>query len=164
MDKPRIFLGSSGKQQELVEALTGDLGDIAVVEPWTTVFNPGVSTLERLLELTREPVGDWPLLAARVTQGESVLTGPFVLGTREPFSRLALGPAEAQGLHGLETTAGLPPRAFLVDAVEVSSGVGVAPLVVEAGVGWKNPTTLGRLGADRASWRQACASASARWR
>ncbi len=54
MDKPRIFLGSSGKQQELVEALTGDLGDIAVVEPWTTVFNPGVSTLERLLELTRE--------------------------------------------------------------------------------------------------------------
>ncbi|WNG15038.1 hypothetical protein [Cystobacter fuscus] len=102
----------------------------------------------QVLELTREPVGDWPLLAARVTQGESVLTGPFVLGTREPFSRLALGPAEAQGLHGLETTAGLPPRAFLVDAVEVSSGVGVAPLVVEAGVGWKNPTTLGRLGAD----------------
>ncbi|MFY0573729.1 hypothetical protein ACN28S_04595 [Cystobacter fuscus] len=103
----------------------------------------------QVLELTREPVGDWPLLAARVTQGESVLTGPFVLGTREPFSRLALGPAEAQGLHGLETTAGLPPRAFLVDAVEVSSGVGVAPLVVEAGVGVEEPDDAGPPGRGR---------------
>lgn len=100
------------------------------------------------LELSREPVGDWPLLAARVTQGDAVLTGPFVLGTREPFSRLAMGPAEVQGLQGLETPAGLPARGYLVDAVEVSSGLGVKPLVLEAGVGWKNPTTLGRLGAD----------------
>lgn len=54
MDKPRIFLGSSGKQEKLLQALTRGLGDVALVEPWTTVFNPGVSTLERLLELTRE--------------------------------------------------------------------------------------------------------------
>lgn len=54
MDKPRIFLGSSGKQGELIEALTHGLGGIARVEPWTTVFNPGVSTLERLIELTQE--------------------------------------------------------------------------------------------------------------
>ena len=54
MDKPRIFLGSSGKQSKLLQALTRGLGDIGTVEPWTTVFNPGVSTLERLLELTRE--------------------------------------------------------------------------------------------------------------
>ena len=54
MDKPRIFLGSSGKQEKLLQALTRGLSDIAEVEPWTTVFNPGVSTLERLLELTRE--------------------------------------------------------------------------------------------------------------
>jgi hypothetical protein len=51
--KPRIFLGSSGKQAKLVGALTRGLGDVADVEPWTTVFNPGVSTLERLVELTR---------------------------------------------------------------------------------------------------------------
>ncbi len=63
------------------------------------------------LELSRDPVGDWPLLAARVSQGDKVLTGPFVLASREPFSRLALGPAEAQGLRALETTAHLPPRA-----------------------------------------------------
>jgi hypothetical protein len=54
MDKPRIFLGSSGKQAKLLEALTRGLEDIAQVEPWTAVFNPGTTTLGRLLELTRE--------------------------------------------------------------------------------------------------------------
>jgi hypothetical protein len=54
MGKPRIFLGSSGKQEKLLQALTRGLEDIAQVEPWTTSFNPGTSTLERLLELTRE--------------------------------------------------------------------------------------------------------------
>jgi predicted nucleotide-binding protein with TIR-like domain len=52
--KPRIFLGSSGKQAKLVGALTRGLAEVAQVEPWTTVFNPGISTLDRLVELTRE--------------------------------------------------------------------------------------------------------------
>ena len=54
MDKPRIFLGSSGKQATFLEALTRGLEDIALVDPWTTSFNPGTTTLERLVELTRE--------------------------------------------------------------------------------------------------------------
>lgn len=54
MDKPRIFLGSSGKQAKLLGALTRGLEEVAHVEPWTTVFNPGTTTLGRLLELTRE--------------------------------------------------------------------------------------------------------------
>jgi len=54
MDKPRIFLGSSGKQQKLLQGLTRGLEDVAHVEPWTTSFNPGTTTLERLLELARE--------------------------------------------------------------------------------------------------------------
>jgi hypothetical protein len=54
MEKPRIFLGSSGKQEKLLQALTRGLEDCARVEPWTTSFNPGTTTLERLLELTRE--------------------------------------------------------------------------------------------------------------
>jgi hypothetical protein len=54
MGKPRIFLGSSGKQEKLLQALTRGLSDIARVEPWMRSFNPGTSTLERLLELTRE--------------------------------------------------------------------------------------------------------------
>jgi hypothetical protein len=52
--KPRVFLGSSGKQSKLVQALTRGLADVADVEPWTAVFNPGVSTLDRLVELTHE--------------------------------------------------------------------------------------------------------------
>ena len=50
MNKPRIFLGSSGKQEKLLKALTRGLEDIAHVEPWTTSFNPGTTTLERLVE------------------------------------------------------------------------------------------------------------------
>jgi hypothetical protein len=40
MDKPRIFLGSSGKQEKLLQALTRGLEEVAHVEPWTTSFNP----------------------------------------------------------------------------------------------------------------------------
>jgi hypothetical protein len=54
MDKPRIFLGSSGKQNRLLQALTRGLEDVAHVEPWTTSYNPGTTTLERLVELAHE--------------------------------------------------------------------------------------------------------------
>ena len=54
MAKPRIFLGSSGKQAPFLQALTRGLGDVADVEPWTATFNPGTTTLGRLVELTRE--------------------------------------------------------------------------------------------------------------
>ncbi len=52
--KPRIFLGSSGKQKKLLAALTRGLEEIAHVEPWTSVFNPGTTTLGRLVELSHE--------------------------------------------------------------------------------------------------------------
>lgn len=54
MTKPRIFLGSSGKQAKLLAALTRGLEVTADVEPWTTTFSPGTTTLGRLLDLTRE--------------------------------------------------------------------------------------------------------------
>ena len=54
MDKPRIFLGSSGQQRKLLQALTRGLEDVAHVEPWTTSFNPGTTTLVRLFELAHE--------------------------------------------------------------------------------------------------------------
>jgi hypothetical protein len=54
MEKPRIFLASSGKQEKLLQALTRGLDDVARVEPWTTSFNPGTTTLERLVELAQE--------------------------------------------------------------------------------------------------------------
>src|ERR671915_741566 len=54
MNKPRIFLGSSGKQTKLLKAITRGLEDVADVEPWTITFNPGRSTLDRLVELSPE--------------------------------------------------------------------------------------------------------------
>jgi Predicted nucleotide-binding protein containing TIR-like domain len=54
MNKPRVFLGSSGQQTKLLNAITRGLEDVADVEPWTTTFNPGRSTLDRLVELSRE--------------------------------------------------------------------------------------------------------------
>jgi hypothetical protein len=54
MNKPRIFLGSSGKQAKLLDAITRGLADVADVEPWTTTFNPGRNTLDRLVELSQE--------------------------------------------------------------------------------------------------------------
>jgi hypothetical protein len=54
MQKPRIFLGSSKQQEKLVQAVTRGLEDIADVQPWTSSFNPGTTTLERLLELAHE--------------------------------------------------------------------------------------------------------------
>jgi hypothetical protein len=54
VSKPRIFLGSSGKQAKLLQAITRGLSDVADVEPWTTTFNPGRSTLDRLVELSQE--------------------------------------------------------------------------------------------------------------
>ena len=54
MNKPRIFLGSSGKQAKLLQGITRGLAGVADVEPWTTTFNPGRSTLDRLVELSQE--------------------------------------------------------------------------------------------------------------
>src|SRR5262245_9125933 len=54
MSKPRIFLGSSGKQAPLLEAITNGLEDVADVESWTTTFNPVGWTLGLLVELSQE--------------------------------------------------------------------------------------------------------------
>ena len=54
MNKPRIFLGSSAQQAKLLQSLTRGLEEVAQVEAWTGSFNPGTTTLERLLELVHE--------------------------------------------------------------------------------------------------------------
>jgi hypothetical protein len=122
MDKPRIFLGSSGKQQKLLQALTRGLEDVAHVEPWTTSFNPGVTTLERLLELTREvdfaafvfarddwtttspPIAD-PSVAGQASPRDNVVfeAGLFggVLGMRRTFILHASGAKLPSDLLGL---------------------------------------------------------------
>lgn len=54
MDRPRIFLGSSKQQEKLLQAVARGIEDVAHVDPWTTSFNPGTTTLERLVELAHE--------------------------------------------------------------------------------------------------------------
>src|SRR5262245_14544581 len=122
MDKPRIFLGSTGKQEKLLEALTRGLEDVAHVEPWTTSFNPGTTTLERLLELTREvdfaafvfALDDWttnsapasdPAAPGQASPRDNVVfeAGLFggVLGMRRTFILHASGSKLPSDLLGL---------------------------------------------------------------
>ncbi len=118
MDKPRLFLGSSGKQEKLLQALTRGLADVARVEPWTTSFNPGTSTLERLLELTQEvdfaafvfAQDDWTTLGPASESGQAsprdnvvFEAGLFggVLGMRRTFILHASGAKLPSDLLGL---------------------------------------------------------------
>jgi CAP12/Pycsar effector protein, TIR domain len=124
MDKPRIFLGSSGKQEKLLQALTRGLEDVAHVEPWTTSFNPGTTTLERLLELTHEvdfaafvfAQDDWttssspafdPTGSGQASPRDNVVfeAGLFggVLGMRRTFILHASGSKLPSDLLGLTT-------------------------------------------------------------
>lgn len=132
MDKPRIFLGSSGKQEKLLQALERGLSDIAAVEPWTTVFNPGVSTLERLMELTREvdfavfifAADDWTSVAASVPDATAGQASPRdnvvfeaglfggVLGMRRTFilhARDAKLPTDLLGLTAVRYDSEVTP-------------------------------------------------------
>jgi hypothetical protein len=122
MNKPRIFLGSSGKQEKLLQALTRGLEDVAHVEPWMTSFNPGTTTLERLLELAHEvdfaalvfAQDDWttssPLASPRTGSGQAsprdnvvFEAGLFggVLGMRRTFILHANGSKLPSDLLGL---------------------------------------------------------------
>ncbi|HKR25704.1 MAG TPA: TIR domain-containing protein, partial [Allosphingosinicella sp.] len=118
MDKPRIFLGSSTKQAGLLDALTRDLEGVCHVEPWTTSFNPGTTTLGRLLELTREvdfaafvfAQDDWTAAASEAESGQAsprdnvvFEAGLFggVLGMRRTFILHARGAKLPTDLLGL---------------------------------------------------------------
>src|SRR5829696_2792868 len=122
MTKPRIFLGSSGKQEKLLQALTRGLEDIADVEPWATTFKLGNSTLERLVELTHEvdiaaflfAQDDWttnemptadPAAPAQASPRDNVVfeAGLFggVLGMRRTFILHANGSKLPSDLLGL---------------------------------------------------------------
>src|SRR4029078_1155542 len=69
----RACLGSWRKRAKRRQAIAGGLEDVAEVEPWTTTFNPGRSTLDRLVELSQE--GDFAAVVfahhRRVAEGTS---------------------------------------------------------------------------------------------
>jgi len=132
MDKPRLFLGSSTKQAKLLDVLARGLDEVAHVEPWTTSFNPGTSTLERLVELTREvdfaaflfAQDDWTNVGAGSAQAsprdnvvfEAGLFGG-VLGMRRTFILHASGAKLPTDLLGLTCARYASPTAAEMKAI-----------------------------------------------
>src|SRR3954447_26209555 len=100
MNKPRIFLGSSGKQGKLLQAITRGLKDIADVEPWTTTFNPGRSTLDRLVELSQE--GDFA--AVVFAPDDWTATDPSESGQASPRDNVVFEAGLFGGALGIRRT------------------------------------------------------------
>jgi hypothetical protein len=124
MDKPRLFLGSSAKQEKLLQALARGLHDVAHVEPWTSSFNPGTTALERLVELAHEvdfaafvfaqddwtangPPASGPAASGQASPRDNVVfeAGLFggTLGMRRTFILHASGSKLPSDLLGLTT-------------------------------------------------------------
>ena len=100
MNKPRIFLGSSGQQATLLEAITRGLEDIADVEPWTTTFNPGRSTLDRLVELSQEV----DFAAFVFAQDDWTTTDAFQSGQASPRDNVVFEAGLFGGALGIRRT------------------------------------------------------------
>jgi hypothetical protein len=110
------------------------------------------------LELTRDPAGDWPMLAVRVKQGEQMLTAPFVLSTREAVTKVSAEAVRGSGLRvGRELFDGLPvpdgitlPPSMTVtdvvvtDALELAPGFGVVTHPLKLDDTWAAKPVAGR--------------------
>ncbi len=113
-----------------------------------------------LLELLRDPEGDWPLLAARVSQESNVLTGPFVVSTAAAETVVASSASESAGLErgpafmrelGVPAGRKLPPNlggnAIWANRIELAPGFGFREVIVGVDEGWKG-SAVGVLGGD----------------
>src|ERR1700704_6222245 len=106
MNKPRIFLGSSGKQAKLLQAITRGLEEVADVEPWTTTFNPGRSTLARLVELSQ----DVDFAAFVFAQDDWTTTDASQSGQASPRDNVVFEAGLFGGALGIRRTFILPPN------------------------------------------------------
>lgn len=114
------------------------------------------------LELTRDPVGDWPMLALRVKQADEALVAPLVVSTREAITRVSSTAVRAAGLRvgrelfdGLPVPEGivLPPSMVVTDVVatdglELSPGFGVTAHSLRLDSKWQGKGVAGVLGGD----------------
>jgi hypothetical protein len=100
MEKPRIFLGSSGAQAKLLAALTRGLEEIAHVEPWTTSFDPGTTTLGRLLELAHQV----DFAAFVFARDDSTITGASGAGQASPRDHVVFEAGLFGGVLGMHRT------------------------------------------------------------
>src|SRR6516162_6935085 len=100
MNKPRIFLGSSGEQAKLLRAIARGLSEVADVEPWTTTFNPGRSTLDRLVELSQEV----DFAAFVFAQDDWTMTDPSQSGQASPRDNVVFEAGLFGGALGIRRT------------------------------------------------------------
>src|SRR5262249_3130138 len=104
MIKQRIFLGSSGMGAKLLQAITRGLEDVADVEPWTTTFNPGRSTLDRLVELSQEV----DFAAFVFAQDDWTTTDASQAGQASPRDNVVFEAGLFGGALGIRRTVSLP--------------------------------------------------------
>jgi len=106
-----------------------------------------------LLDVTRDPKADWPILTVRLIQPQRSWAAPFVLATREPHSVVSDAAARQAGLTpGVDMLKelGMPGElpGYPLEALELAPGVGVRWTGMVAEARWTNPGAVGLLGAD----------------
>ncbi len=121
----------------------------------------GLVTDFTLIDLTREPKTDWPLLAVRLKQGRVTLTGTFVLSSALARTRvgrqfaveasLKTGPDFVRELgvpEGFALPRSIGADTYAVERVELSPDFGVRFVELEASDEWKAQGVIGVLGGD----------------
>ena len=100
MSKPRIFLGSSGKQAKMLQALDQRTRGRRGRRPWTATFNPDHPLLGRLVELTHEV--DFACL--RLCSGRLDNRRRVAAGQASPRDNVVLEAGLFGGVLGMERT------------------------------------------------------------
>jgi hypothetical protein len=114
-----------------------------------------------VLELTRDPQNDWPLLPVQLRQGGARLTGPFALSTIVPHTQVSGHAAQAAGLSTtsalldalhLPVSLPVPPQLgadlVVTDALALTPELAVADLPVKLRSDWTAQSPVGVLGSD----------------
>ena len=114
-----------------------------------------------LLDVSKEPNADWPLIAIRARQGEGQVMGAFILSLVEPQSAVVGEVAAEAGLSphseflddlplpvGVKLPEKLAGRVFPLDGLELSPGFGLKHVALHFIESWKKPAALGVIGSD----------------
>jgi hypothetical protein len=121
----------------------------------------GAADEVHLLELSRHPATDWPLVTLRLRQPGVDLVGPFIVSTREPHSVVSDAAAHQAGLKpgadllkdlDLPAGASVPPPlmapGYPVEGMELAPGFSLKWDAVVADTKWNNAGAVGMIGSD----------------
>jgi hypothetical protein len=114
-----------------------------------------------LVDLSRDPTADWPVVTLRLKQSRAELVGPFVLSTREPHSVVSDAAAHRAGLvpgpdllkelsvaDGVAVPSTLLAPGYPLDALELAPGFGLRWDAVASDPKWSNAGAVGVMGSD----------------